>query len=84
MVIWKWVLMMDDHQEINVRKGIKWLHVGNQGRNLCIWGMVDENAPKATAKIRIIGTGNDFEENVGRHLGTAIIDPFVWHVFLEE
>ncbi len=49
----------------------------------CLWARVNPSAPVTVHNLRIAGTGEDLESDVGRHLGTVQLDggSLVLHVF---
>jgi hypothetical protein len=63
--------------------GARILHVAQSNEpttsDLCIWALVDPEAPTAARTICIYGTGHPCGEEA--HIGTVEIGPFVWHVF---
>lgn len=79
--IWKQQLAIVDLQTLTMPKGAKLLSVGNQKGNLCLWYSVDTDMPNEDRVIEIVGTGNSVEPRSRDFIGTAVIDPFVWHVF---
>jgi len=82
--IWKYELQVTDMQQVEVPKGAKLLSVANQNGALCLWAIVDASKPRETRHIEIIGTGNPVPTDMGvdrKFIGTAVINPFVWHVF---
>lgn len=81
MTIWKYAISMTETQVIQMPAGAQILHVGQQQRNLCLWAMVDPQFPCEDRTIEIVGTGNPMASRRRKYLGTAWIDPFVWHVF---
>ena len=84
MVIWKYELEIADMQEVTMPDGAELLSVANQDGNLCLWAMVDPSKEKRRRYIEIIGTGNPIFTDMGvdrEFIGTAVVDPFVWHVF---
>lgn len=82
MVIWKYELEVTDRQIVRMPVAADLLSVANQRGKLCLWAMVDpENPNKVERDIEIIGTGNSMPEGRRSFIGTAVIDPFVWHVF---
>ena len=84
MVIWKYELEIADMQEVTMPDGAELLSVANQDGNLCLWAMVDPSKEKRRRYIEIIGTGNPIFTDMGvdrEFIGTAVVNPFVWHVF---
>ena len=86
MVIWKFELQITDLQEVTMPDGAELLSVANQNGSLCLWAMVDPDLSKEKRHryIEIIGTGNPILVDVAidrKFIGTAVVSPFVWHVF---
>lgn len=79
--IWKFPLAITDVQSVAMPRGARILAVDEQHGALTLWAEVDPSQPKVTRIIHIIGTGNPMPEHLGDYLGTAVIDPFVWHVY---
>lgn len=82
--IWKYALGMHDLQEVAMPRGAAILSVAEQNGHLCLWAMVDADAPRENRMIAIVGTGNPIPSVDGlelRFIGTSVIPPFVWHVF---
>lgn len=82
--IWKYELQVTSMQEVQIPKGAELLSVANQNGSLCMWAKVDADKKRERRHIEIFGTGNPMPQDMGvdrRFIGTAVIDPFVWHVF---
>lgn len=79
--IWKFELEVSDEQTIAIPQGAQLLHAGVQGEQLCLWAIVDPNAPTVNRHIGIRGTGHPCEFNIMSHIGTVMMPPFVWHLF---
>jgi hypothetical protein len=82
--IWKYTLAITDTQDIEMPSGARILSVANQNGELCLWALVPTANATKTRCIEIIGTGNPISPNheaSRRFIGTAVINPFVWHVF---
>lgn len=84
--IYKYPLEITDKQTIAIHNGAKVLHIGNQHGILTMWAEVDaaETNPIVYETLYIVGTGNPVPDMARHHLGSAIIDPFVWHVYAED
>ena len=59
----------------------KIIHVGNQDGSVHIWAEVENANPRETRNFVIVGTGHEMPRDEGRHIGSAIVPPFVWHVY---
>lgn len=80
--IWKYQIPWNLPQVIMPR-GAKILTVKLKGADLCVWAVVDREAPTVTHTFHIIGTGwiSTDELPVSAYLGTVQELAFVWHVF---
>ena len=84
MVIWKFELELTGMQELTMPEGAQLLSVANQNGNVYLWAMVDPKKEKRRRYIEIVGTGNQMSVDMGierKFIGTAVVDPFVGHVF---
>jgi len=84
MIIYKYYLKIEDYQVLQMPKGSRVLSVGNQRGNLCLWAVGDQDKPVSLRAFEIFGTGNPISEDrtIERtFIGTAIVEPLVWHVF---
>lgn len=83
--IWKFPLSITDFQKIQMPKGAKVLTAAMQGELLCLWALVDDDAPKVEAAFWVLGTGNpiDHPKNIGEHIATVPMHGgmLIWHVF---
>ncbi len=79
--IWKFPLKIKPRQIIKAPSRINFLHVANQNGKLCFWAEVDSSQEKVDLNIYVIGTGHQMDMSKGIYLGSAVIDPFVWHVY---
>ena len=88
MKIYKYRLELTDRQTISLPVRAELLDVQIQNGQLCLWAMVEPDAPKTSCEIEIIGTGHEMdhfneEDLVRHHLATIQTQggAFVWHVF---
>jgi hypothetical protein len=82
--IWKYDLQITDMQQVEMPKGAELLSVANQDGALRLWAKVDADKERESRYIEVIGTGNPIPQDMGvdrRFIGTAMLSPFVWHVF---
>lgn len=69
---------------LEIPLGSKCIHVGSQGEHVCMWVEVDDDAQLETERwhLFIIGTGHQLPAGAEHeHLGSVIMDPFVWHLY---
>ncbi|MFH7600597.1 hypothetical protein WDV06_36700 [Streptomyces racemochromogenes] len=57
------------------------LHVAFQGDKLCLWAEVDTDDSAQLNHFHVVGTGFNVPNNVARHIGSVVEDPYVWHVY---
>jgi len=83
MIIWKYELAITDIQQLEIPHKGTILSVANQNGKLCLWALVNPNLVSYIRTIEIIGTGNPIDKSPveRKFIGTAVINPFVWHVF---
>lgn len=74
---------------VALRKGWVPLSIQPQGRDVCLWAIVDTKNEKIEESILLVGTGHELPQGVNRtnYLGTAQTPgsscfPMVWHAFL--
>lgn len=63
--------------------GAKPLSVHAQGSDLCLWALVDTDAPLEDREFVIVGTGHELYDHAGAFIGSALLagGEFVLHVF---
>lgn len=67
-------------QDVRMPAGYKLLAVAEQRGVVCVWAEVDPQAERVAASVCVVGTGWTLPHGV-KHVGTALIGPFVWHVY---
>ena len=85
-LIYKFPIAYIDRQEVFIPTGYKILTVKNQKGIICIWALVDVNAPSECVKIRIISTGQPIEDSDKlEYIGTVQLafGDVVYHIFRE-
>jgi len=82
--IFKYPMRVTDHQEVKMKDGII-LAVQAQGKELCLWSLIDPESQETTKEFRVIGTGHPIPEDdeAFKYIGTAQMfnGNLVWHVF---
>jgi len=73
-------------QSIFMLKGAEILTIQPQYDRICIWAMVDPNAPKERRHFEVYGTGHEIDEGDSikrEYIGTCQVrgGKLVWHVF---
>jgi hypothetical protein len=79
--IYKYPLEITGVQPVDMPAGAKLLSVANQNGTLCLWAMVDTDAPNDRRVIVICGTGHAMDDAGLIFIGTVLMGPLVWHVF---
>lgn len=89
--VWKFPLPIVDRPFVMMPEGARVLSVGEQaGVGLCVWALVEPDAPPKARLFRVAGTGHPIypspEDGVGAFVGTALTDNgrLVWHVWEHE
>lgn len=81
--IHKVALLILPQQRIALPEGARILHVNAQNDRPTLWYQCDTAAEIETKTIHLVGTGHAAPEtDEARYLGTVLLSPFVWHVFL--
>lgn len=79
--IWKFTLpIQDDPLKITVPMGSSLMLIGNQESVLCAWYEIADALPLEDHWLVIVGTGHVIPKGAD-YKGSAIIAPFVWHVY---
>jgi hypothetical protein len=79
--IWKFPLQrLTPHISIALPEGAQILHFDIQVGEFCIWCAVDPEAPMKYEIFSILGTGDELPQR-RKHIGTALDNGFVWHLF---
>lgn len=81
--IWKFTLQVGKPPVI-MPQGATLLHVGMQFGTLCLWALVDSDAPLVTRRLVVKGTGWDCHDvEASHHVGSVVdeVGGFVWHIF---
>jgi hypothetical protein len=85
MIIYKYKLGIVEHQVIELPVNFKPLKVEFQGKQLCMWAMVDLLNSKNHFDFYIIGTGQEwFDSTPLEYISTVFQGAFVWHIFYRK
>lgn len=78
--IWKYPFFgaPGDSIILKMPKGAQIVRFDMQDSTPTVWALVDPHQPMADRRFRVVGTGWDFDEEVG-YLGTVFDGPYVWH-----
>lgn len=81
--IWKFPLKLQELQLVDMPKGAVILGAHAQERFICIWALIDvDPIPSGTPRrIRIRGTGFDFNLGTDKFVDTVLQGSYVWHIF---
>jgi len=84
MTIWKYPLVITDTQNVMMPEGADILTAQIQhGSGLCVWALVNPDAPQQRREIEILGTGNPAPDAKRRYIATVQMlgGNLVWHIF---
>lgn len=83
ITIFKYDLLVEDYQEIQMPSKAKILSVGVQNNEIKLWALVETNTKVEPRRIRIAGTGHDITEDIVAFLGTVQLHSgrLVFHIF---
>lgn len=73
--------MRDGPQDFSVPKFAEVVLVDEQRGQICVWMEIDDHNPPEVRKFAVYGTGRKVK---GRHCGSVVMEPFVWHVYEED
>jgi len=86
--IWKFPLGPNARRMLLIPVKSKILKVGMQDGEICMWAIVDPDAPIWEKEFRVVGTGWDLDESIfsWEYLDTVIDEDkgLVWHVFANQ
>lgn len=84
--IFKYAIPVDDQwHEVPAPLPVRVVHVASQGLPDTVFVWAEVNPPvtdTSTRRMRVFGTGRPIPDSAC-YVGTAQIDPFVWHVYAE-
>ena len=83
MKVYRYPIYLMYEQTVEMPSG-KILHVDYQTRaphGLCLWALVDEDAPIELVRIVITGTGHDVPDGVEHITTVQDVTGFVWHIW---
>ena len=72
--IWKYPLEITDTQNLMMPEGAEILAAQMQGDTLCLWALVNPDAPKQRREIEVLGTGNPAPD-AKRRIGSVMRFP---------
>lgn len=83
-VIFKYPLSNAATQTVTLPTNAELLSAHFQQNQLCLWALIDPDAPDSAWQVRVLATGEPVPDRgtLGRFVGTAHApDGTVWHVF---
>ena len=88
MEVWKFEMKLNDYAKVEMPQGAKVLDIkAQEGKQLCLWALVEPKNELEIYKFRIAGTGHHIDESFedlkyvkSLHLNRRGI-PLVFHVF---
>ncbi len=81
--IFKYSLSISDQVLLYLPEEAEVLSVQGQADQLVLWAIVDPSRNVEPRLFSIYGTGNLFQSDNARYIGTAQVNSYVWHVFEE-
>lgn len=82
--IYKYPLSLRASSELTMPAPGRIVHVAMQAGDPYVWAIVWPDCGETiTRKLRIIGTGHEYDPTGLTHIATFQQPPFVWHVFEE-
>lgn len=81
--IFKYSLEIVQEQRIEMPAGCKVLGLQMQRGVPALWVEIDPKEPMISYRIRMVGTGHDFDAYALHYLGTVQDGPLVWHYYWE-
>ena len=82
--VWKFPLGFADYTLVDMPRGAVLLFAAMQEDRLCLWALVDTDAPTKPRSFRIAGTGHPIrDEDAPRWVGTVMLHGanLIFHVF---
>lgn len=80
-VIYKYTFEIEDAFGIEMPQGAMILKAEMQGKNPCIWALVNPDALREVREFRVLGTGHHYNFDHLVHVATFQQGLFVWHLF---
>ena len=86
MVIYKYQLnQTSGSQSIMMPRDLALVHAGEDpSGHYCVWALVDKASTPVRKRLRIVGTGEDYDHDEWTHAFTWVTDKFVWHLLTEK
>lgn len=82
--VYKYPLALTDVQDVKMPEGARILSAQVQDGKICVWAVVNGDAPLVYRRFMIAGTGHQHVFSPWKFLDTVQTGPFVWHVFYQE
>jgi len=80
--IYKYSVGIVSRQAIIMPKNAAILSIQFQDGSLCMWALVNPEAPNESRTFAVIGTGHDFPHDVDwTYLATVQDGSYIWHIF---
>jgi hypothetical protein len=77
----------DGHQTINLPRDFRIVMIAPQGNHLFLWAEIPQVEPGVfeelvPVRFAVFGTGHEIEDGSLEHVGSVVMSPFVWHVYM--
>lgn len=81
-VVWKFSLLLQAHNDVEMPKGAEVVHVAAQFEKPCLWVLCDPEAEKETRRFGLATTGQTWDERESRYVGTFMLGggSFLGHI----
>lgn len=79
--VWKYILQSET--TFDIPKDALLLHVDVQGRDICLWAMVDTEKETEKRHFIVAGTGHEIKQGAIANVGSVMLESgtLVFHVF---
>lgn len=79
--IHKFIVSVADDVSVEMPEGAEFCHVASQSMmEIAVWMLVNTEARLVSTPFKVRGTGHPLQ-GCGNYLGTAVGNPYVWHLF---
>jgi hypothetical protein len=81
--MWEFPIDLKTRQTVNMPERARVLSCQLEGRKICLWALVDSQAPEETRLVYMIGTGHTIPEMPLQFVNTIQAMGSTFHVFVE-
>lgn len=81
-VIHSYIINLTSEQEVGLPNSAKIIEVKEQHGHLCLWAIIPiGDVAWEKRKIKIVGTGEEYDTTLLKYINTVHCNSLVWHVF---